>query len=144
MCDGQLIESKMEQFKICEKETKTKAYSKEGLAREDKLDPREQDKLNKSEWAQGCIDRLSELNETLDGEVDKITSGKAKARAKGEAVKRMLFCSIWYMHAYIYCYSFLGTQIEKLENRMMTNRWHIEKLEQVRPIRCTYSVEGAD
>lgn len=39
-----LIESKMEQFKICEKETKTKAYSKEGLAREDKLDPREAEK----------------------------------------------------------------------------------------------------
>ena len=29
-----LIETKMEQFKVCEKETKTKTYSKEGLARE--------------------------------------------------------------------------------------------------------------
>lgn len=28
------IESKMEQFKVCEKETKTKKFSKEGLARE--------------------------------------------------------------------------------------------------------------
>ena len=28
-----LIESKMELFKICEKDTKTKTYSKEGLAR---------------------------------------------------------------------------------------------------------------
>src|SRR5687767_1368075 len=27
-----LIEQKMEEFKVCEKETKTKAYSKEGLA----------------------------------------------------------------------------------------------------------------
>ena len=36
-----LVESKMEQFKICEKETKTKAYSKEGLSQANKLDPRE-------------------------------------------------------------------------------------------------------
>jgi CCR4-NOT transcriptional regulation complex NOT5 subunit len=27
----------MEQFKVCEKETKTKTYSKEGLARETKI-----------------------------------------------------------------------------------------------------------
>lgn len=37
----QLIESKMEQFKVCEKETKTKAYSKEGLAQLEKVDPEE-------------------------------------------------------------------------------------------------------
>merc|ERR1740130_991657 len=36
-----LIETKMEQFKVCEKETKTKTYSKEGLARETKVDPHE-------------------------------------------------------------------------------------------------------
>lgn len=89
---------------MCEKETKTKAYSKEGLAREEKLDPREQDKVNKVEWLQACIDQLTELNETLDAEVDKITAGKSKAKAKGEA-------------------------IEKFENRMMANRMHIEKME---------------
>ena len=37
-----LIETKMEQFKVCEKETKTKAYSKEGLAQAAKIDPEEQ------------------------------------------------------------------------------------------------------
>ena len=36
-----LIESKMEQFKVCERETKTKAYSKEGLAQTAKMDPEE-------------------------------------------------------------------------------------------------------
>jgi CCR4-NOT transcriptional regulation complex NOT5 subunit len=38
---SQLVETKMEQFKVCEKETKTKAYSKEGLAQAQKLDPAE-------------------------------------------------------------------------------------------------------
>jgi CCR4-NOT transcription complex subunit 3 len=32
----------MEQFKVCEKETKTKAFSKEGLARASTMDPEEQ------------------------------------------------------------------------------------------------------
>ena len=36
-----LIESKMEAFKVCEKETKTKAYSKEGLAKAKELTPEE-------------------------------------------------------------------------------------------------------
>lgn len=85
--DMQLIETKMEQFKICEKETKTKAYSREGLAREDKLDPREQDRENKLNWLQSCVDKLNELVETLDGEVDKITSGKSKAKSKGDEVQ---------------------------------------------------------
>ena len=40
-----LIETKMEQFKVCEKETKTKTYSKEGLAREEQLTPEEQAKV---------------------------------------------------------------------------------------------------
>ena len=35
------IEEKMEKFKICERETKTKAYSKEGLALAAKMDPEE-------------------------------------------------------------------------------------------------------
>ena len=42
-----LIETKMEQFKICEKDTKTKAFSKEGLAAANKLDPRELEKEEK-------------------------------------------------------------------------------------------------
>lgn len=36
------IETKMEQFKACERETKTKAYSKEGLMQGSRLDPEEQ------------------------------------------------------------------------------------------------------
>ena len=81
-----LIESKMEQFKICEKETKTKAYSKEGLAREDKLDPREAEKEEKRNWIQIVLDRLTELVETLEGDIDKIASGKTKGKTKGDSV----------------------------------------------------------
>jgi CCR4-NOT transcription complex subunit 3 len=56
----QTIELKMEQFKVCEKETKTKAFSKEGLARHDTLDPHEQEKQDKREWLEECIQKLNE------------------------------------------------------------------------------------
>ncbi|MFS7899603.1 putative CCR4-Not complex component, Not domain, pectin lyase [Helianthus anomalus] len=39
-----LIEHEMERFKICEKETKTKAFSKEGLGQQPKTDPKEKAK----------------------------------------------------------------------------------------------------
>ncbi|KAE8794682.1 putative protein ycf45 [Hordeum vulgare] len=38
------IEREMERFKVCEKETKTKAFSKEGLGQQPKTDPREKAK----------------------------------------------------------------------------------------------------
>ena len=40
----------MERFKIVERETKTKAYSKEGLGAAAKVDPREKEKEDTKEW----------------------------------------------------------------------------------------------
>jgi CCR4-NOT transcription complex subunit 3 len=40
----------MERFKVCEKETKTKAYSKEGLAASAKKDAKSLAKLEIYEW----------------------------------------------------------------------------------------------
>mgnify|MGYP006089466167 FL=1 len=61
-----LIESKMELFKECEKETKTKTYSKEGLARAKKLDPAEQAKKVAIDWITGILvvfnDAMEEVN----------------------------------------------------------------------------------
>lgn len=42
----------MEQFKVIERETKTKAYSKQGLGAEQKLDPREKEKEETIGWLQ--------------------------------------------------------------------------------------------
>ena len=56
-----LIETKMEQFKICEKETKTKTYSKEGLARTERLDPAEQAKKDTTDWIAEIIEKLQEM-----------------------------------------------------------------------------------
>lgn len=40
----------MERFKVVERETKTKAYSKEGLGAATKVDPKEKEKEEAKEW----------------------------------------------------------------------------------------------
>lgn len=40
----------MERFKVVERETKTKAYSKEGLGSASKLDPQAKEKLEMTTW----------------------------------------------------------------------------------------------
>eukprot|EP00815_Leptocylindrus_aporus_P009002 CAMPEP_0116068328 /NCGR_PEP_ID=MMETSP0322-20121206/11589_1 /TAXON_ID=163516 /ORGANISM="Leptocylindrus danicus var. apora, Strain B651" /LENGTH=646 /DNA_ID=CAMNT_0003555405 /DNA_START=58 /DNA_END=1995 /DNA_ORIENTATION=+ len=73
-----LIETKMEQFKICEKETKTKTYSKEGLMRQEKLDPREEEKQKTISWIQEIIDQMQNLVDECDLEIERLSSGKGK------------------------------------------------------------------
>ena len=77
-----LIETKMEQFKICEKETKTKTYSKEGLAREEKLDPAEQAKEDTVKWIGETIEKLQELIDEREVEIERLSSGKGKKTNK--------------------------------------------------------------
>eukprot|EP00429_Kryptoperidinium_foliaceum_P049245 CAMPEP_0176114448 /NCGR_PEP_ID=MMETSP0120_2-20121206/57474_1 /TAXON_ID=160619 /ORGANISM="Kryptoperidinium foliaceum, Strain CCMP 1326" /LENGTH=632 /DNA_ID=CAMNT_0017448681 /DNA_START=168 /DNA_END=2066 /DNA_ORIENTATION=+ len=77
-----LIETKMEQFKICEKETKTKTYSKEGLARQERLDPAEQAKHDTTTWMSEIVERLSNLVDEAEVEIEKLSSGKGKKTNK--------------------------------------------------------------
>lgn len=56
------IEKKMEQFKNCEKEAKTKAFSKAGLDQAAKLDPEEKARQSTRDW-------LNEQMETLQMQV---------------------------------------------------------------------------
>ena len=79
-----LIETKMEQFKICEKETKTKTYSKEGLARQEKLTPEEQAKVDCCKWVAEFVEKLQEAVEVKDLEVETLSSGKGKKTNKGK------------------------------------------------------------
>ncbi|EEB97582.1 hypothetical protein MPER_03068, partial [Moniliophthora perniciosa FA553] len=53
-----LIETQMEKFKACEKEMKTKAFSKEGLIAAARLDPKEQEKEEEVSWLQTKVEEL--------------------------------------------------------------------------------------
>ncbi len=77
-----LIETKMEQFKICEKETKTKTYSKEGLARAEKLSPEEQAKHDTCEWVGVLVQQIHECVDEKDLEIERLSSGKGKKTNK--------------------------------------------------------------
>jgi hypothetical protein len=54
------IEREMERFKLCEKEAKMKAFSKAALGQADKLDPKEQAKMETREWINSAVDTLNE------------------------------------------------------------------------------------
>ena len=64
-----LIETKMEQFKVCEKETKTKTYSKEGLAREARVDPHEAARRSTRAWLRDAADRLGAQVDAAEADV---------------------------------------------------------------------------
>lgn len=100
-----LIETKMEQFKVCEKETKTKTYSKEGLARETKIDPHEAAKHSTREWLSEKVDALMLQIDMHEADMEKLTSGKGSKKNKHE--------------------------IDALEGSIKRHRWHIAKLEQI-------------
>lgn len=100
------IESKMEQFKVCEKDTKTKAFSKEGLARQAILDPMDAMKEEKRNWINECLDELNDVINSVEAEKEKLTGAKGN-KAKNKEL--------------------LGF----LENRIQKNKWHINKLEHI-------------
>ena len=77
-----LIETKMEQFKVCEKETKTKTYSKEGLARAERLSPDEQARMDTCEWVGEIVKRLQECVEEREVAVETLMAGKGKKTNK--------------------------------------------------------------
>lgn len=72
------IETDMERFKVCEKETKTKAYSKEGLKQAAKLDPEQQARQNTLDWMQECATQIESAKEADDAELESLSSGKKK------------------------------------------------------------------
>ena len=87
-----LIETKMEQFKVCEKETKTKTYSKEGLAREARVDPHEAARRSTRAWLRDAADRLGAQVDAAEADVERLSAGRGakKHRAEVEALDAAL------------------------------------------------------
>lgn len=100
-----LIEQKMEEFKVCEKETKTKAYSKEGLAQMDRLDPAEQARQNTRMWIQDCLTQFNEQIEATECDLERLQQSKGKNKNKSE--------------------------MEALEFVLSKHKFHVLKLEQI-------------
>jgi len=98
----------MEKFKACEKEMKTKAFSKDGLIAALKLDPKEKEKAEASAWLTSQVDELSRQIEQSEAEVELLQAGGTKKKGKG------------------------GAQSSRLEELSLLNerrKWHIGRLE---------------
>jgi len=92
MDNRKLIEQQMEKFKACEKEMKTKAYSKEGLSQSAKLDPKEKEKMETCEWLSNTVDELALQIEKAEAEVETLQGGVKKGKkdkAKEERLNRL-------------------------------------------------------
>lgn len=96
----------MEKFKACEKEMKTKAFSKEGLTQAAKLDPKEQEKEEAMQWLQSMVEELQMQVEAAEAQVEALQSTGKKKKASNTAGR-----------------------MEELEQLNDRRKWHISRLE---------------
>lgn len=96
----------MELFKAVEKEQKTKAFSKEGLAGSAKLDPKEKEKEEISNFLTEMVDDLGRQVEAKEAEVEQIQAKKGKKDTAKDKER-----------------------IEELETIMERHKWHQSRLE---------------
>ena len=80
-----LIETEMERFKVCEKEFKTKAFSKEGLSQAPKEDPKEKEKNKVRKWIATALETIQERKDVYEAELETINSAKKKKKDSGAA-----------------------------------------------------------
>lgn len=99
----------MEKFKACEKEMKTKAFSKEGLIQATKLDPKEQEKEEATQWLQSQVEELQMQVESAEAEVESLQGSGKKRNKQGSNAGRL----------------------EELEHLNERRKWHISRLELV-------------
>lgn len=102
------IESDMERFKVIEKETKTKMYSKEGLCMEQKRDPRDKEKEEMEEWLRSKINILSEHIEKFEYDIESLVNAMKRKRGNDKEKQEA---------------------IEGKRTHLEHHKWHITKLE---------------
>ncbi|ORY64929.1 Not1 N-terminal domain, CCR4-Not complex component-domain-containing protein [Pseudomassariella vexata] len=105
-----LIETQMERFKAVEKAMKTKAYSKEGLSAQAKLDPKEQAKVEASDFLATMVDELEQQIETLEAENELIQATMKKGKNQSTKADR----------------------IAAIEHIIERHKWHQAKMELIR------------
>jgi len=96
MENRKLIETQMERFKIVERETKTKAYSKEGLTASARMDPAERERAEVMQWLNHCIDTLNIQVDQFEAEIESLQGGgRKKGKGKSDDTARQEECQVW-------------------------------------------------
>ncbi len=99
----------MERFKVVERETKTKAYSKEGLTSGTKLDPAEKERCDVMQWLNDCLEKLNIQIDQFEAEIETLGGASKKKRKGGNSD-----------HA---------EAIEEFQTHLGKHRDHVQKLE---------------
>ncbi|KAJ8981393.1 hypothetical protein NQ317_002587, partial [Molorchus minor] len=118
MENRKLIETQMERFKVVERETKTKAYSKEGLGAAQKLDPAQKERDEIQHWLVSSIDQLNIQTDSFESEIELLLSNKKKKLDKDKQER-----------------------MDELKSRLERHRFHIRKLETLLRMLDNMSVE---
>ncbi|KAJ3300763.1 general negative regulator of transcription subunit 5 [Borealophlyctis nickersoniae] len=103
-----LIEQQMETFKACEKELKTKAFSKEGLNAVQRVDPNEREKENFNSYVDQVKERLNVQIDALEAEQEQLQLAVKKTRRTDPAK---------------------AERLSQIDERLERHKWHINKLE---------------
>lgn len=82
-----LVESAMERYKQVEKDSKHKAYSKEGLTQPEQLSPEEQEKQDAIEYVKNVLEELQIQLESLEAELAKLQTTGRKSKKGGLSAK---------------------------------------------------------
>ncbi|KAJ5624071.1 hypothetical protein N7510_000380 [Penicillium lagena] len=101
------IETCMEQFKAVEKEMKTKAYSKEGLSAASRLDPKEKERVEASDFLSSMVDELQQKIELMEAEEETLQAQMKKGKKDTGKANRLA----------------------DLSHYTERHKWHVDKLE---------------
>lgn len=107
--DRKLIETQMERFKVLERETKTKAYSKEGLGAAQKLDPAQKEKDEVTSWLTNSIEQLNIQLDQFECEIESALIAQKKNKKDKEKQDR----------------------IDELKGLLEKHKYHIKQLETI-------------
>ncbi|CCH40663.1 General negative regulator of transcription subunit 3 [Wickerhamomyces ciferrii] len=83
-----LVEVAMEKYKVVEKGSKVKAYSNMSLKQGTDLDPEEKEKLETIQFIEESIENLENQYQSVEAEVDKLSSKKSKKQASANESKK--------------------------------------------------------
>lgn len=97
----------MEQFKAVEKEMKTKAYSKEGLSTASRLDPKEKERVEASDFLSSMVDELQQKIELMEAEEETLHAQMKKGKKDTSKANRLA----------------------DLSHYTERHKWHVDKLE---------------
>ena len=122
MEDRKLIEHQMETFKIVERDSKTKAYSKEALGLPTKVDPAEKEKHDLRDWLNKTIESLNIEIDKLEADVECLQAQTKKGKNKDR----------------------YQDKLDELQEFIKKHRWHTAHLEALLRMLDNDNIETVD